>query len=119
MPAKLEMAVQSKPGSFEAIARAGSSRVRSSALSNRLAASLLLCFVVLGVCCPQAGAQDVRIEHVTVVSPERSSPMPDATVYIHGDRIVSISNATSAATPAADAKRPKSSTAAACTFLLA
>ncbi len=104
MPAKLEMAVQSKPGSFEAIARAGSSRVRSSALSNRLAASLLLCFVVLGVCCPQAGAQDVRIEHVTVVSPERSSPMPDATVYIRGDRIVSISNAASAATPAANAK---------------
>ena len=33
---------------------------------------------------------DVRIEHVTIVSPERPSPLRDAEVYIHDDRIASI-----------------------------
>lgn len=42
--------------------------------------------------CVSAAAQDVRIEHVTVVSPERSSPLTNATVHIRGDRIVSISS---------------------------
>lgn len=37
-----------------------------------------------------------RIEHVTVVSPERSSPLTDASVLIRGDRIVSISSKASA-----------------------
>ena len=36
----------------------------------------------------KAGAEDFRIEHVTVVSPERSRPMTDATVVVHNDRIV-------------------------------
>jgi dihydroorotase-like cyclic amidohydrolase len=35
-------------------------------------------------------AGDLRIDHVTIVSPERSSPMRDATVYIQGERITSI-----------------------------
>jgi imidazolonepropionase-like amidohydrolase len=35
-------------------------------------------------------ASDLRIDHVTIVSPERSGPMRDATVYIHGERITSI-----------------------------
>jgi len=37
-----------------------------------------------------AMASDLRIDHVTIVSPERSGPMRDATVYIHGERITSI-----------------------------
>ena len=49
------------------------------------------------LCCNSAAARDVRIEHVTVVSPERSQPIRDATVYIHDDRIVSISPATAVA----------------------
>jgi len=36
-------------------------------------------------------AQDLYIQHVTIVSPERAHPARDVTVYIHGDRIVSIS----------------------------
>jgi len=42
--------------------------------------------------CASAVAQDVRIEHVTVVSPERSSQLTDVTVVIRGDRIASISS---------------------------
>ena len=38
-----------------------------------------------------ADAHELRIEHVTIVSPERSSPLRDATVSIRDDRIVSIS----------------------------
>jgi imidazolonepropionase-like amidohydrolase len=37
-----------------------------------------------------AAAQDVRIEHVTVISPERSAPLTDASVLIHDGRIVSL-----------------------------
>ena len=40
--------------------------------------------------CSSATAGDLRIDHVTIVSPERVTPMRDATVYIHGDRITSI-----------------------------
>ena len=39
-----------------------------------------------------ASARDLRIDHVTVVSPERSTPMQNATVLIRDDRIVSISH---------------------------
>jgi imidazolonepropionase-like amidohydrolase len=46
--------------------------------------------VVLGLSCASAAAGDLRIEHVTIVSPERSSPIRDATVYIRGERITSI-----------------------------
>jgi imidazolonepropionase-like amidohydrolase len=55
----------------------------------------------LGFFCSSAIAQDVRIEHVTIVSAERSGPMPNSTVYIHDGRIVSISSATSASSTSA------------------
>lgn len=35
-----------------------------------------------------AAAQDLRIEHVTVVSPERAKPLRDATISVHDGRIV-------------------------------
>jgi imidazolonepropionase-like amidohydrolase len=42
-------------------------------------------------------AADLEIEHVTIVSPERTSPMHDALVRVHDGRIVAISKASSAA----------------------
>jgi imidazolonepropionase-like amidohydrolase len=41
--------------------------------------------------CTPADAQDLRIDHVTVVSAERSTPLKDATVSIHDDKIVRLS----------------------------
>jgi imidazolonepropionase-like amidohydrolase len=38
-------------------------------------------------------AADLQIEHVTIVSPERDSPMRDALVRVHDGRIVAISSA--------------------------
>ncbi len=46
--------------------------------------------VALGLCCTSAAGADIRIDHVTIVSPERAAPMRDASVYIHGERITSI-----------------------------
>jgi imidazolonepropionase-like amidohydrolase len=43
-------------------------------------------------------AADLQIEHVTIISPERDSPMPDARVRVHAGRIVAISKAVAAAT---------------------
>ena len=37
-----------------------------------------------------AAVEDLRIEHVTVISPERTQPLVDATVSIHDGRIVAI-----------------------------
>jgi imidazolonepropionase-like amidohydrolase len=49
-------------------------------------------------------AADLQIEHVTIVSPERGTPMRDALVRIHDGRIVAISTARVAATqPVRDA----------------
>jgi hypothetical protein len=59
--------------------------------------SLITLTITLGLCCTSAAAGDLRIDHVTIVSPERAVPMPDATVYIKGDRIVSISGSRSLA----------------------
>jgi imidazolonepropionase-like amidohydrolase len=53
--------------------------------------------VALGFHFASAAAHDLRIEHVTVVSPERSRPLQDATVVIRNDRIVSISQGSSSA----------------------
>jgi imidazolonepropionase-like amidohydrolase len=53
---------------------------------------IVWCLAALVAYCAAAVAQDVRIEHVTVVSPERPSPLTDATVVIRGDRIDSISS---------------------------
>ena len=41
-------------------------------------------------------AADLQIEHVTIVSPERSSPMRDALVRVHDGRIVAISTGSGA-----------------------
>src|SRR5688572_11404863 len=54
--------------------------------------SIVWCLAALAAFCAAAVAQDVRIEHVTVVSPERPSPLTDVTVVIRGDRIASISS---------------------------
>jgi imidazolonepropionase-like amidohydrolase len=54
--------------------------------------SIAQCLAALGAYCTSTAAQDIRIEQVTVISPERSAPMTDATVHIRGDRIVSISS---------------------------
>jgi imidazolonepropionase-like amidohydrolase len=48
--------------------------------------------IAAAVCCYSAAtANDLRIDHVTIISAERASPMRDATVYIQGERIMSIS----------------------------
>ena len=53
--------------------------------------AMLMCWLVLdGKPSAAAPVDDVRIEHVTVVSPERESPLRDADVYIHDGRIASI-----------------------------
>ena len=53
--------------------------------------TLLLGGLILGTqLAVAAAAQDVRIEHVTVISPERSAPLIDASVLIHDGRIVSL-----------------------------
>jgi imidazolonepropionase-like amidohydrolase len=49
------------------------------------------CLIALGLCWSSGTAHELRIEHVTVVSPERPKPMRDVTVHIRGERIVSIS----------------------------
>ena len=82
-------------------------RARSSMLqhSSQVIHFFAFCFVALGICCAGAAAQDVRIEHVTIVSPERSSPLQDATVDIHDGRIVSVAAGKSAAAHRPEAKQ--------------
>jgi imidazolonepropionase-like amidohydrolase len=53
------------------------------------------CLAALSLCCAPVAGSDLRIDHVTIVSPERSRPMQEATVYIQRDRIVSISRSSS------------------------
>jgi imidazolonepropionase-like amidohydrolase len=62
---------------------------------SRLIARIACVALTSSLTC-SASAQDLRIEHVTIVSPERSSPMRDAEVRIHEGRIASISEATKA-----------------------
>jgi imidazolonepropionase-like amidohydrolase len=53
--------------------------------------AMLTCWLAFyGELSAAATIGDVRIEHVTVVSPERASPLHDAEVYIHDGRIASI-----------------------------
>jgi imidazolonepropionase-like amidohydrolase len=53
--------------------------------------AMLMCWLVLdSKLSAAASVDDVRIEHVTVVSPERESPLRDAEVHIHDGRIASI-----------------------------
>jgi imidazolonepropionase-like amidohydrolase len=49
--------------------------------------------VTLAVPSGAVSAQDLRIEHVAIVSPERAQPRRDATVIIHEGRIAAISGA--------------------------
>jgi imidazolonepropionase-like amidohydrolase len=61
--------------------------------------TIMICWLALdGRPSAAATVEDVRIEHVTVVSPERSSPLRDADVFIHDGRIASI---TTGGTPGA------------------
>jgi imidazolonepropionase-like amidohydrolase len=54
-------------------------------------------WLVLAVALPSAlFAADLQIEHVTIVSPERGTPMRDARVRVHDGRIVEIGRAGSA-----------------------
>jgi len=48
--------------------------------------------IAVVLCCSSATAANLRIDHVTIVSAERSSPLRDATVVIRGDRVASISH---------------------------
>jgi imidazolonepropionase-like amidohydrolase len=53
--------------------------------------------LMLAIALPGAlSAADLQIEHVTIVSPERSSPMRDALVRVHDGRIVAISRSSGA-----------------------
>jgi imidazolonepropionase-like amidohydrolase len=54
------------------------------------AIALLLC--LRGLACHAAEPRDFWIENVTIVSPERTAPLPGASVRIKGERIVSISS---------------------------
>jgi imidazolonepropionase-like amidohydrolase len=56
-------------------------------------ASVIAWSAVLSLSCTCARAHDLRIEHVTIVSAERPRPLPDASVWIHDDRIAGISSA--------------------------
>ena len=49
--------------------------------------------LVLAVVVPGARATDLQIEHVTIVSAERTAPMADAVVRVRDGRIVSIAKA--------------------------
>src|SRR5216684_1799199 len=54
-------------------------------------------WLLLAVALPGAlSAADLQIEHVTIVSPERVSPMRDALVRVHDGRIVAISRSSGA-----------------------
>jgi imidazolonepropionase-like amidohydrolase len=49
-----------------------------------------------------APAADLTIEHVTIVSPERAEPVPNATVVIRDDRIAAITTGWRRRAPAAN-----------------
>jgi imidazolonepropionase-like amidohydrolase len=55
-------------------------------------ARLLLscCLVLFANLAGAAAVEDWRIEHVTVISPERTRPLVDATISIHAGRIVAL-----------------------------
>ena len=57
----------------------------------RLQAGILLVCALLT--CEHLAARDLRIENVSVVSPERDAPLTKATVVIRKDRIVSVGSA--------------------------
>jgi imidazolonepropionase-like amidohydrolase len=56
--------------------------------ARHLASALAL--IVLSSYCAGAAAHELRIEHVTIVSPDRSAPMRDASIKVIDDRITAI-----------------------------
>ena len=58
--------------------------------------------IVLSLCCASAVGRSLRIENVTIVSPERATPMPEITVVIQGDRITAIYSSKAAAAQKAE-----------------
>jgi alpha-D-ribose 1-methylphosphonate 5-triphosphate diphosphatase PhnM len=67
--------------------------MRCAAVHKSLAiplAGLTLCWVAVDLFSTSATAHELRIEHVTIVSAERSTSMRDADVSIKDDRIVAI-----------------------------
>jgi len=70
--------------------------MRRSAKGERLVTTTLArCLTLCACLCSSALAQDLRIEHVTIVSPEREGALRDAEVYVHEGRIASITSARS------------------------
>jgi imidazolonepropionase-like amidohydrolase len=90
--------------SLDARTQAFYSAHRWSPRIGGLSALVLICLVAFGAFCGHAGAQDLRIEHVTIVSPERASPLPDATVFIHDGRISSVTSGGKTAANGSSAK---------------
>jgi imidazolonepropionase-like amidohydrolase len=51
-----------------------------------------LCLIPMSLAIAEPATADLRIEHVTVVSPEHAAPLRDATVVVHAGRIAWISD---------------------------
>jgi hypothetical protein len=49
-----------------------------------------LALIVLSYYCAGAAAHELRIEHVTIVSPDRSAPLRDASIKVIDDRVTAI-----------------------------
>jgi hypothetical protein len=64
--------------------------------------------VTLAVPSGSVRAQDLRIEHVAIVSAERSQPLRDASVSIHEGRIAAISGGSTARPSRAASSGPAS-----------
>jgi imidazolonepropionase-like amidohydrolase len=63
-------------------------------MPQKMAHVFRILWLMLAVALPGvSSAADLQIEHVTIVSPERSSPMRDALVRVHDGRIVAIARA--------------------------
>jgi imidazolonepropionase-like amidohydrolase len=66
-------------------------------MPSKLSLGSCIRWLMLAVTWPGVlSAADLQIEHVTIVSPERASPMRDAFVRVHEGRIVAISKASGA-----------------------
>lgn len=68
----------------------------STILRHLRTAAFFLCSSALALPCDSAFANEVRIEHVTIVSAERAAPLENATVSIRDDKITRISSGNSA-----------------------
>jgi imidazolonepropionase-like amidohydrolase len=71
---------------------------RQDAMLSKLLLVSHIHWLVLAAILPGAlSAADLRIEHVTIVSPERATPIHDALVRVHDGRITAISKASGTA----------------------